>query len=65
MQTAARHLAYGGTQGIYTHRSKVTDCDMTFAVYSPPAAADGPFRMVATTSGVMFGSLLIASAIPR
>jgi S-formylglutathione hydrolase len=52
METAARHLAHGGTQGIYTHRSKVTDCNMTFAVYTPPAAADGPCPVLWYLSGL-------------
>jgi S-formylglutathione hydrolase len=40
MQAAESHLSYGGTRGVYTHRSKVIDCDMTLAIYTPPTAAD-------------------------
>ena len=52
METVASHLSYGGTQGVYTHRSSATDCDMTFAVYTPPQAADGPRPVLWYLSGL-------------
>ena len=30
--------SHGGMQGVYSHRSEVCDCDMTFAVFVPPQA---------------------------
>ena len=38
MQTVSENNAFGGTQGVYTHTSEATGCDMTFAVYLPPQA---------------------------
>jgi S-formylglutathione hydrolase len=52
METVETHLSHGGTQGVYRHRSKVTDCDMTFAVYMPPRAADGPCPVLWYLSGL-------------
>ena len=39
-QTAS-NKCFGGLQNVYKHRSQLLGCDMTFAVYLPPAAADG------------------------
>lgn len=36
METINTALAFGGTQGVYRHISKVTGCTMTFAVFMPP-----------------------------
>jgi S-formylglutathione hydrolase len=46
------HLAHGGTQGVYMHRSAATGCDMTFAVYTPPQAAHGPCPVLWYLSGL-------------
>ncbi len=35
MKTVSQHRAFGGVQGVYTHASAETRCDMTFAVYVP------------------------------
>ena len=40
MDIVSENRAYGGVQGVYTHASSTTDCDMTFAVYLPPQAAN-------------------------
>jgi S-formylglutathione hydrolase len=52
METVESHLSFGGTQGVYTHRSRVTGCDMTFALYTPPQAADGPCPVLWYLSGL-------------
>ena len=39
MQTVSENKAFGGVQGVYTHASETTGCDMTFAVFMPPHAA--------------------------
>jgi S-formylglutathione hydrolase len=52
VQTVETHLAHGGTQGVYTHRAASTGCDMTFAVYTPPQAADGPCPVLWYLSGL-------------
>lgn len=36
METCATARAFGGTQGVYRHRSTATGTDMTFSVYVPP-----------------------------
>lgn len=38
METVSENKAFGGVQGVYTHASAATGCDMTFAVYMPPRA---------------------------
>jgi S-formylglutathione hydrolase len=52
METAETHLSFGGTQGVYRHRSRVTGCDMTFALYTPTQAADGPCPVLWYLSGL-------------
>lgn len=52
METAETHLAFGGTQGVYTHRSRLTGGDMTFALFAPPQAADGPCPVLWYLSGL-------------
>lgn len=52
METVSTALAHGGTQDVYTHTSKVLRCDMTFAVYMPPQAADGPVPVLWYLSGL-------------
>ena len=41
METVSENICFGGVQGVYTHASEVCACDMTFAVYLPPAALAG------------------------
>ena len=36
-----QHRMHGGTQGVYAHDAKETDCRMEFAVYTPPQAESG------------------------
>lgn len=38
METVSENRAFGGVQGVYTHASETTGCDMTFAVFMPPHA---------------------------
>ena len=42
LETISENRSFGGTQGVYRHRSEATDTDMTFAVYLPPDAESGP-----------------------
>lgn len=44
--------AFGGWVKRYTHHSRVLDCDMTFAIYLPPAAEDGPVPLLWWLSGL-------------
>jgi S-formylglutathione hydrolase len=52
METVETHLSFGGTQGVHTHRSKVTGCDMTFAVFTPPQAAEARCPVLWYLSGL-------------
>jgi S-formylglutathione hydrolase len=36
-----QHRLHGGTQSVCAHRAKETDCQMEFAVYTPPQAENG------------------------
>ncbi len=38
MESVSTNVCFGGKQAVFTHHSKVCDCDMTFAVYLPPQA---------------------------
>jgi len=38
METASENRSHGGTQGVYTHASRETGCEMTFAVFVPDHA---------------------------
>jgi S-formylglutathione hydrolase len=41
METLSTARAFGGTQGVYRHRSRETGTDMVFSVYLPPQAESG------------------------
>jgi len=41
METLSTNKAFGGTQGVYRHRSRETGTDMTFSVFVPPQAEAG------------------------
>ena len=41
METVSENACFGGVQGVYTHVSAATGCDMTFAVFVPPQAKNG------------------------
>ncbi|ANM13271.1 S-formylglutathione hydrolase domain-containing protein (plasmid) [Rhizobium sp. N541] len=52
MKTISLERSYGGTQGVYAHRSDTCSCDMTFAVYLPPQAQERPCPVVWYLSGL-------------
>jgi S-formylglutathione hydrolase len=52
LQTISAHRCFGGTVGYYRHRSTVNDCDMRFAVFTPPAARRGPVPVLTWLSGL-------------
>jgi S-formylglutathione hydrolase len=52
MQTVSENRAFGGVQGVYTHASEACGCDMTFAVYLPPQAEEGPVPVLWYLSGL-------------
>ena len=52
METVSENACFGGTQGVYTHASEVCACDMTFAVFLPEEAKDGPVPVLWYLSGL-------------
>ena len=52
METISTNVSFGGTQGVYKHTSESTNCDMTFAVFVPPQAKDGPCPVLWYLSGL-------------
>ncbi|KAA9007032.1 S-formylglutathione hydrolase [Histidinibacterium aquaticum] len=52
MQTQSENRCYGGTQGVYSHSSEATGTEMTFGLYLPPDAADGPVPLLWFLSGL-------------
>ena len=52
MKTVSTAKSHGGIQGVYSHASETCNCEMTFAVFVPPQAADGPCPVVWYLSGL-------------
>ena len=40
IETISRHACHGGVLGYYKHASTANHCEMRFAVYVPPQAAE-------------------------
>lgn len=52
METISESRSFGGVQGVYRHASTACQCDMTFGLYMPPAAEDGPVPCLWYLSGL-------------
>ena len=52
MKTISENACFGGTQGVYSHASAACACDMTFAVFLPREAKDGPVPVLWYLSGL-------------
>ena len=52
MKTISTAKAHGGVQGVYSHASDATRCEMTFAVFVPPQAANGHCPVLWYLSGL-------------
>tara|TARA_B110000238_G_C16123101_1_gene437995 strand:+ start:283 stop:1116 length:834 start_codon:yes stop_codon:yes gene_type:complete len=52
MEQISANRSFGGQQLRYSHKSKVLNCDMTFSVYLPPQASDGPVPVLYWLSGL-------------
>ena len=52
MKTISENRCFGGVQGVYTHASAATGTDMTFGLYLPPQAEDGPVPVLWYLSGL-------------
>ncbi len=52
MKTVSENACFGGVQGVYSHASKVCQCEMTFAVFLPEEAKVGPVPVLWYLSGL-------------
>lgn len=52
MKIISENVSFDGVQGVYSHASKITGTDMTFAVYVPPQAAHAPCPVLWYLSGL-------------
>ncbi|MBB2972114.1 S-formylglutathione hydrolase [Mesorhizobium sp. RMAD-H1] len=52
LETISTAKSHEGTQGVYRHRSEACACDMTFALFLPPQAAEGPVPVLWYLSGL-------------
>lgn len=52
METLSTSKSHGGSQGVYRHNSKTTNCTMTFAVFIPQQAKHGPCPVLWYLSGL-------------
>lgn len=52
MQTLSENKCFGGKQGVYSHSSAATGGDMTFGLFQPAEAQDGPVPVLWFLSGL-------------
>ena len=52
MKPQSENACFGGTQGVYTHPSSVCACDMTFGLFMPAEAQEGPVPLLWYLSGL-------------
>ncbi|WP_093034609.1 S-formylglutathione hydrolase [Ruegeria marina] len=52
METVSENACFGGVQGVYRHASAATGCDMTFGLFLPVEAKDGPVPVLWYLSGL-------------
>ena len=52
MKTLSENRCFGGTQGVYRHASEACSCDMTFGLFLPEEARDGPVPVLWYLSGL-------------
>lgn len=52
MHIVSENRSFGGVQGVYRHASDMCSCDMTFGLYLPPAAEEGPVPVLWYLSGL-------------
>ena len=52
METVSENACFGGVQGVYTHASAACACDMTFGLFLPEEARDGPVPVLWYLSGL-------------
>lgn len=52
MKTVSENACFGGTQGVYSHSSSATGGEMTFGLFLPSEAKDGPVPILWYLSGL-------------
>ncbi len=52
METVSENTCFGGVQGVYRHASTACQCDMTFGLFLPAEAKDGPVPVLWYLSGL-------------
>ncbi len=52
METLSENACFGGVQGVYRHASTTCQCDMTFGLFLPAEATDGPVPVLWYLSGL-------------
>jgi S-formylglutathione hydrolase len=52
MKTISENRAFGGVQGVYSHASTACACDMTFGLFLPEQAEEGPVPILWFLSGL-------------
>ena len=52
METVSLVKSFEGIQGVYKHSAESTNCDMTFAVFTPPQAEKAPVPVLWYLSGL-------------
>ena len=52
MKTISENRAFGGVQGVYSHASAVTGCEMTFGLFLPVEAETAPVPVLWYLSGL-------------
>lgn len=52
MKTLSENKCFGGVQGVYTHASQATGTDMTFGLFLPAEAQDGPVPVLWFLAGL-------------
>ena len=52
METVSENRCFDGVQGVYRHASDACGCDMTFGLFLPPQAKDGPVPVLWYLSGL-------------
>lgn len=52
MEILSENRCFGGVQGVYTHASRACACDMTFGLFLPEEAREGPVPVLWYLSGL-------------
>ena len=52
MKTISESRTFGGVQGVYSHQSQATGTEMTFGLFLPEVAEDGPVPLIWFLSGL-------------